>query len=101
MSEAAADELGHSVHESDESPTLQRRNSDAIPESSQEESIRDILLQMMKLQEDSSREHLLQMRQLFVQEEISGSFSVKAFDWVACKPAQMYHPVSGSGTWGT
>ncbi|KAI9049724.1 hypothetical protein LZ554_005876 [Drepanopeziza brunnea f. sp. 'monogermtubi'] len=92
ISEAAADELGHSIHDMDESPTVQRINSDTLVEvSSSEESIRDILLQMKKLQEDSSREHLLQMRQLLVQEDIS-SFSVRAFDWVECKPSQLYHP---------
>ncbi|PVH79529.1 hypothetical protein DL98DRAFT_655454 [Cadophora sp. DSE1049] len=92
VSEAAADQLGHSVHDIEESPSVQRRNSDVIPAPTQEDSIRDILLQMKKLQEDSSREHLLQMRQLLVQEDITGSFSVKAFDWVSCKPGQLYHP---------
>lgn len=93
ISEAAADELGHSLHNIEESPSIKRRDSDAMPEPTQDDSIRDILLQMKKLQEDSSREHLLQMRQLLVQEDITGSFSVKAFDWVSCKPGKLYHPV--------
>ncbi|KAL2072990.1 hypothetical protein VTL71DRAFT_10314 [Oculimacula yallundae] len=92
MSEAAADELGQSMHDIEESQTFQRRNSDAIPDPTQEESIRGILLQMKKLQEDSSREHLLQMRQLLVQEDLTGNFSAKAFDWVSCKPEKLYHP---------
>ncbi|KAH7357226.1 hypothetical protein BKA65DRAFT_524383 [Rhexocercosporidium sp. MPI-PUGE-AT-0058] len=93
ISEAAADELGHSIHNIEEPPSIQRRNSDAIPDPTQEDSIRDILLQMKKLQEDSSKEHLLQMRQLLVQEDIAGNVSVKAFDWVSCKPGKLYHPV--------
>ncbi|PBP23734.1 hypothetical protein BUE80_DR005413 [Diplocarpon rosae] len=92
VSEVAADQLDHSIHDLDESPTVQRRNSDAVPDQSQDDSIRDILLQIKQLQEESSREHLQQMRQLLVQEDISGNFAVKAFDWVACKPAQLYHP---------
>ena len=93
MSEAAADELGHSVHDIQESPVVQRRNSDAIPEPSQEDTIRDILLQMKKLQEDSSKDNFLQLKQLLAQEEIGANLSVKAFDWVACKPATLFHPV--------
>jgi hypothetical protein len=94
MSEAAADELSHSINDIQESPVVQRRNSDNVPELSQEDSIRDILLQMKKLQEDSSRDHLTQMRQLLVQDEIGANLSVKAFDWVACKPTRLFHPVS-------
>lgn len=93
MSEAAADEMGHSLHNIEELPTIQRRSSDPMPELTQEDSVRDILLQMKKLQENSSREHLLQIRQLLVQEDTTGDFPAKAFDWVSCKPGRLYHPV--------
>ncbi|KAH9217918.1 hypothetical protein DL95DRAFT_89415 [Leptodontidium sp. 2 PMI_412] len=92
MSEAAADEMGHSLHNIEELPTIQRRSSDPMPELTQEDSVRDILLQMKKLQENSSREHLLQIRQLLVQEDTTGDFPAKAFDWVSCKPGRLYHP---------
>ncbi|KAH7407184.1 hypothetical protein BKA64DRAFT_666015 [Cadophora sp. MPI-SDFR-AT-0126] len=92
ISEETADQLGHSVHDIEESPSVQRRNSEIMPEPTQEDSIRDILLQMKKLQEESSKEHLLQMRQLLVREDVTGTFSVKAFDWVPCKPGKLYHP---------
>ncbi|KAK0100648.1 hypothetical protein ONS95_007101 [Cadophora gregata] len=92
ISEAEADLLGHSVHDIEELPSVQRRNSDTLPEPSEEDTIRDILLQMKKLQEELSKEHLMQMRQLLVQEDIAGSFQVKAFDWVSCKPGKLYHP---------
>ncbi|CZT10086.1 uncharacterized protein RCO7_03218 [Rhynchosporium graminicola] len=92
ISEATADELGHSMHDVAELPLPQRRNSDFVAEPTDEDSIRGILLQMKKLQEDSSKEHLLQLRQLLVQEDLTGNISVKAFDWVSCKPGKVYHP---------
>lgn len=94
MSELDANQLEESNPNIQQySPRDPRRNTVAVPEEpAPEASIREILLQMKQIQEESSRAHLLQMQQLLVQEDIS-SMS-KNFDWVACKPAPVFHPVS-------
>lgn len=65
-------------------------------DSSPDETIRDILLQMKQHQIESSRDQFIQLRQLLVQEDVGANLSIKVFDWLICKPSRVYHPVSGS-----
>jgi hypothetical protein len=86
--------MNQSMHNLDTSPTAQKAIEAPATGLSQEQSLRDILLQLKQSQEDSHRDHLLQLRELLVREEIGSDFSTKAFDWMTCKPAQEFHPVS-------
>jgi hypothetical protein len=93
MSEAGVEKMNESIHDllttpAETSPTGPGEN---IPAN---ESIHDILVQMKQHQIESSREQMLQLRQLLAQEELGTSLSIKAFDWMACKPSRVFHPVS-------
>jgi hypothetical protein len=92
MSEKAAEDLNQSIHELHESPVTP--GGTLAPPEEPPKSIREILLQMKQMQEESSRDHLSQMRQLLVQEEIGANLSIKAFEWMTCKPGKLFHPVS-------
>jgi hypothetical protein len=94
MSESAVEGMSQSVHDLETSPTAQRAVETSVTGLSQEQSLRDILLQLKQSQEDSHRDHLLQLRELLTHEEIGSDFSTKAFDWMTCKPAREFHPVS-------
>jgi hypothetical protein len=94
MSEEAVEGMNQSMHDLGTSPTAQRATEASATGLSQEQSLRDILLQLKQSQEDSQRDHLLQLRELLVREEIASDFSTKAFDWMTCKPVQEFHPVS-------
>jgi hypothetical protein len=94
MSEKAVEDLNQSMHDFNESPITP--GGTLLPVEEPPKSIRDILLHMKQMQEDTSREHLSQMRQLLAQEEIGANLSIKAFDWMACKPRKLFHPVSSS-----
>lgn len=93
LSEKAVEGINQSIHDLREFPVTLGGNSAPIEETSIEQSIRDILLQMKQIQEESSRDHLSQMRQLLAQEEIGANLSIKAFDWMLCKPDKLFHPV--------
>lgn len=93
LSEKVSEEINQSIHDLHESPITPGGNQIPIEQTSIEQSIRDILLQMKQIQEESSRDHLSQMRQLLAQEDVGASLSVKAFDWMTCKPEKLFHPV--------
>jgi hypothetical protein len=94
LSEKAVEDLNQSIHDLHESPITPGGTIVPVDEPLPEKSIREILLQMKQIQEESSRDHLSQMRQLLVQEEIGANLSIKAFDWMTCKPGKLFHPVS-------
>jgi hypothetical protein len=76
------------------SPVGSEEHASPIEEVHKDESIRDIgaiLLEMKKAQEESNRNLL---RQLQVRDELGASVETKAFDWMAYKPDQLFHPVS-------
>jgi len=85
--------MEQSIHETQIAPAAQEDNFVLTEDQSHDASVREILLQMKQIQEESSRDHLIQMRQLLVQEEIGASFATRAFDWMTCKPARLFHPV--------
>lgn len=93
MSEAAVEKMNESIHDILTTP-VEATSTDPAEDASANESIHDILVQMKQHQIDSSREQMLQLRQLLVQDEVGTISSVKAFDWKACKPARVFHPVS-------
>lgn len=95
MSIAAVEKMNDSTHDILTTPV---ETSPVGPpeDASTNESIHDILVQMKQHQIESSREQMLQLRQLLAQDEIGTLASVKAFDWLACKPARVFHPVSTS-----
>ena len=102
MTEAAAEGMNQSIHDL-EKPTAPERTSAPDEEPTPDKidkSIRDILLQIKQANEDSSRDHLQQMRQLLVQDEVGANMSIKAFDWMKCKPTRLFYPVSNDkGSW--
>ena len=93
MSEKAVEDLNKSIHEVHE-PAVTPGGTLTAPEEPPK-SIREILLQMKQIQEEASQDHLSQMRLLLVQEEIGANLSIKAFEWMTCKPGKLFHPVSG------
>lgn len=95
MSEAAAEHLNESIHDLLTTP-IETSPTGPAEDSSANESIREILLQMKQHQIESSRDQMMQLRQLLLQEEVGANLSIKAFDWLICKPSRVYHPVSGS-----
>jgi len=94
-SEIAIERMEQSIHDIQIAPAAQEDNLSLAEDQSQDASVREILLQMKQIQEESSRDHLIQMRQLLVQEEIGASLATRAFDWMTCKPARLFHPVIG------
>lgn len=93
MSEAAVDKTNESIHDLLTTP-IETIPTGPLEDNSTNESIHDILVQMKQHQAESSREQILQLRQLLAQEEVGTILSAKTFDWVACKPSRVFHPVS-------
>lgn len=91
MSEAAAEHLNDSIHDLLTTP-VETSPTGPAEDPSPNESIRDILLQMKQHQIESSRDQLMQLRQLLAQEDMGANLSIKAFDWLTCKPPRVYHP---------
>ena len=85
--------MNQSTHDLHETPLM----SGAVPvpaeQTTIEQSIGEILLQMKQIQADLGRDHVSQVRQLLDQEEVGRNSSVKAFDWMRCKPDKLLHPV--------
>ncbi|KAL3424188.1 GTPase-activator protein for ras-like GTPase containing protein [Phlyctema vagabunda] len=66
--------------------------SGSVQDQEGESSIREILLELKRAQEETSYEHLSQIRQLLVQDEMGINRIAKPFDWGSCKPNHIYHP---------
>lgn len=74
------------------SPLGPEEHQSPIEEIHTDEPIRDIgaiLLEIKKAQEESNRNLL---RQLQVHDEIGANVAIKAFEWMAYKPDQLFHP---------
>ena len=93
MSEAAVEKLNESIHDLLTTP-VETTPTGPPDETSPNDSIRDILVQIKQHQIESSREQMLQLRQLLIQEEFGVDVSIKTFDWMSYKPSRVFHPVS-------
>ncbi|RDW66529.1 hypothetical protein BP6252_10164 [Coleophoma cylindrospora] len=88
ISQTAADGISQSLHIQE----IGGRNiSAAAKDFSEEESVRDLLLQIKRAQEDSNKQYLQQIKQFLAQKTVGADSAIRVFDWMASKPADQYH----------